>query len=106
LSLGCTIKELSEKLDSRELTEWMVYYSMEPWGSQIEGYRDALSCATVANAGLFSSAPKLLKTKPFHPSDFLVKSAANMKQEVWQQQKLTMENNMNQHNTKLEKAAK
>ena len=111
LSLGCTVKELSEKIDSRELTEWMVYYSMEPWGSQIEGYRDALSCATVANAGLFSCAPKVLKTNPFKPKDFLVTPSIsqeeqdkNTRDSAFIKQKHIMDKNMIIHNKNIRKS--
>lgn len=85
----------------------MMYYSIEPWGSQVEGYRDALSCATVANAGLFTSAPKLLKSNPFQPKDFLVqptgasKQPAEKKTNNFNLLKLNMENNMFTHNKGL-----
>jgi len=101
LSLGCTVKELSERIDSRELTEWIAYYSIEPFGNSVESYRDALTCATIANAGLLSSAPKLLKTKPFHPKDFMVGGKKDTKKQTWEQQRLLMDKNMITHNTCL-----
>jgi len=101
LSLGCTVKELSDRIDSRELTEWIVYYSIEPFGNSVEGYRDALTCATIANAGLLSSAPKLLKTKPFHPKDFMVGGRKDTQTQTWEQQRLLMDKNMITHNTCL-----
>lgn len=96
LAFGCTVKELSEKINSRELTEWMAYYSIEPWGSIVEGYRDALTCATIANSGLLQASPKTLKKKPFHPEDFLLNK--KKPKQTLQQQKLIMERNMIAHN--------
>lgn len=90
--MGCTVKDLSNRLDSRELTEWMVYYSLEPWGSNVEGYRDALTCATVANAGLFASAPSLLKKKQFHPKDFLITASRSKPSQSWVAQKAIAKN--------------
>ena len=30
--MGCTVAELLERIDSRELTEWMAYARLEPFG--------------------------------------------------------------------------
>lgn len=34
--MGCSIRELLRRFDSRELAEWEVYYSIEPWGWEQE----------------------------------------------------------------------
>lgn len=36
-------------MSSRELTEWMLYYGMEPFGPAREDYRAALVSSTIAN---------------------------------------------------------
>ena len=92
------MEELSERMDSRELTEWMAYYALEPWGSTVDGYRQALTCATVANAGLMQAAPKTLKKNPFHPKDFLLSTSSKRSQTI-EEQKSIMERNMIAHNS-------
>ena len=42
LSLGYTIAELDERLSSSELTDWMAYYQLEPWGSWRDNWHAAL----------------------------------------------------------------
>lgn len=106
LAMGRTVKELSTSMDARELTEWMIYYSLEPWGSSVEGYRDALTCATIANAGLFSSAPKLLKKNPFHPKDFMVGASKDTHKQTWEEQKRVMDMNMTNQNAFCSKKCK
>lgn len=37
-------------MDEEEFYEWAAYYNIEPWGSIIDGYRNASITFTVANA--------------------------------------------------------
>lgn len=37
-------------MSSRELSEWMAFSSLEPFGEIREDYRAGLLCATIANA--------------------------------------------------------
>lgn len=106
LSLGTTLRELEAKMDSRELSEWMAYYSLEPWGSPTDDYQNSLLCATVANAGLLVSSPKALRQNPFHPKDFMIRSTQKSKSSSWQESKAIMESNMIRHNSLLDRKKK
>lgn len=44
-----TVKELLERMDSRELTEWFVYYTLEPFGEERADVRQAIASCTMAN---------------------------------------------------------
>ena len=61
-----TVRELENRISSRELAEWMAYYSIEPFGEQREDYRAGLVAATVANC---AGAGK--KNKALQPADFI-----------------------------------
>ncbi|HET8684973.1 MAG TPA: hypothetical protein VFM54_24335 [Micromonosporaceae bacterium] len=51
LALGCTVRELLARIDSRELTEWLVYEQLYgPLGPDRDDQLAALVAATVANA--------------------------------------------------------
>lgn len=65
LALGMTVQELLERVSSRELTEWMAFYQLEPWGTEIWDFRAGLIAAAVANAH------RGRKTRPFRPTDFM-----------------------------------
>jgi len=62
-----TVRELLERIDSRELTEWAVYFGLEPWGTEVEDWRAGLVAATIANV---NRDPKQ-RRKPFEPADFM-----------------------------------
>lgn len=47
--MGCTVRELLSRMDSRELAEWMAYYSVEPFGDTAADVRNALLCSLLAN---------------------------------------------------------
>lgn len=64
LALGMTVAELGERMDSREFSEWMAYYKMEPFGQDRGDIGHAITASVVANA----NAPK---GKKFTPMDFL-----------------------------------
>ena len=60
-----TVRELENRLSARELSEWMAYYSIEPFGTQREDYRAGLIAATVANCAGAG------KKKALQPTDFI-----------------------------------
>lgn len=62
-----TVRELLAQTDSRELSEWMAYYRLEPWGCEVEDLRAGIIASTIANA---NRDPKKQR-KPFQPSDFI-----------------------------------
>jgi len=62
-----TVKELLARIDSRELTEWMAYYSLEPWGTEPEDLRAGIIASTIANV----NRDQKKQRKPFTPKDFM-----------------------------------
>jgi hypothetical protein len=56
----------------KEFMEWVQYYEVEPWGSEISGVRSAVNTSAIYNSGLMMADPKRLRTKPFQPKDFYV----------------------------------
>jgi len=61
-----------DKLTYKELLEWIGYYEIEPWGSQIEGMRTAANTSAVYNAGLMNAAPKEYNRNPAKPTQFFI----------------------------------
>lgn len=72
-----TVRELLARIDSRELTEWQVYFNLEPWGTEIEDWRAGMIASTIAEV---NRDPKKQK-KPFEPDDFMPKRDAQPKTE-------------------------
>jgi hypothetical protein len=64
-----TVAELLSRTTSRELSEWMVYYELEPFGEERGDLRAGIVASTVANV---NRDPKKQK-KPYSPQDFLPK---------------------------------
>src|SRR5690554_1412819 len=61
--------ELLRRMSSRELTEWMAFFSLEPWGAEVEDWRAGLIASTIANS---YRDPKR-RRKPYEPKDFMPK---------------------------------
>jgi hypothetical protein len=61
-----TVRQMLSVIDSEELTEWLAYDQIEPFGQQREDLRAGLICSTVANHSI--SPPK----NPLRPSDFML----------------------------------
>jgi len=55
------------RISSRELTEWMAFYGLEPFDSAQEEWRAGLIASTVANAN--RDAKK--RSDPYQPADFM-----------------------------------
>lgn len=72
LALGCTLKELGERMSYGEFLEWMAYYKERPWGFEIEDMRHATIVAMTLNSGLMASHSKK-RLKPFSPKDYMYK---------------------------------
>jgi len=60
-----TVAELLNRISSHELTEWMAFYSIEPFGDQRDDLRTGIITSTIANVNRSS------KQKPFTPVDFM-----------------------------------
>ncbi len=65
-----TVRELLGRIDSRELSEWIAYASIEPIGENRQDLRFAMLACTIANLvkGAVGS-----KGKPSKLEDFLLK---------------------------------
>jgi hypothetical protein len=59
------VRELLNGMDSRELSEWLAYYGINPWGPERADLRAGVVAATVANC--------LSDKGGFKPSDFVPK---------------------------------
>jgi hypothetical protein len=78
-----TVRELLAKIDSRELTEWAAYYSLEPWGAEVEDWRAGMIASTIANV---NRDPKKQR-KPYTPKDFMPQRDVPQKEEqTWEEQ--------------------
>jgi hypothetical protein len=62
-----TVGQLLASISSRELTEWLVYYSLEPFGDERADLRAGIVASTVANS---VRDPKR-QAKPFEPRQFM-----------------------------------
>jgi hypothetical protein len=49
LALGMTVGRLLDEIDSAELTEWMAFYQIEPFGPERGDLNAAIVAQTVAN---------------------------------------------------------
>ena len=66
LALGRTVRELEHSLSSQELTEWIVFDSINPIGEIRGDIRNACLMALLANIHRDPKHP------PFKPEDFLL----------------------------------
>lgn len=66
MALGCTVRELLCRVDSRELTEWLAYWGLEPWGEERADLRQAITSTLIGNANLRKGRT------PFKVTDFML----------------------------------
>ena len=55
-----------ERMPSREITEWMAFYSVEPFGQDMQYIGHAITAATIANTNR-SKGQKAMKPDEFMP---------------------------------------
>ncbi len=67
MALGMTVSELGHRMSSRELTEWMAFYSLEPFGYVANLHGDAITASVVAEVNRNNKE----KSDPFQPQDFV-----------------------------------
>lgn len=65
MALGKTRAQLLAEISSQELSDWLVYHRIEPFGGQIQFIGHAITAMTVANAN------RSKKTKPYKLKDFM-----------------------------------
>lgn len=73
-----TVAQLDREMSAKEFTEWMVYYSIEPFGGAREDYRAALVSSVIANV----NGSKLQPNDIIKPWSFKDEQAARVDQET------------------------
>lgn len=80
-----TVQELLERVSSQELTEWMAFFQLEPWGTEIDDWRAGLIAATIANI------MRDRKSRPLNPMDFMPRwDAPAQAEQSWEEQEQIM----------------
>jgi len=69
---------LLNRLTSRQFRDWIEFYELEPWGSDMEFLRSGIVASTIANCHRDHRKP------PFKPSDFIPEFAKNLRASVGQ----------------------
>ena len=64
---------MSAALSERELQEWMIYYSLEPWGPERADLNSGIIASTIANVNRDSK----VRSEPFKAEDFMPKYGAD-----------------------------
>lgn len=64
-----TVSELLSRVSSRELTEWMAFYELEPFGWEAGLLGHAITSSTVMNSRRSKKSDKV-----FVPQDFMPKA--------------------------------
>lgn len=57
LALGRTVSELEATMPSSEMTEWLAYYKLEPFGQERDNWHAALIASILANINRRKNAP-------------------------------------------------
>ncbi len=65
MSLGMTVRELLQRMDSRELSEWLAYDRIEPIGAVRSDLGAGIISATIANCH------RGKRSQPYTPADFM-----------------------------------
>lgn len=71
-----TVRELLARIDSRELSEWMAYYTLEPFGESRGDLRIAMLTSLMANVNRGKGQ------RPFKVQDFMPYAEKEEKSEV------------------------
>lgn len=62
-----TVAELLSRVSSAELTEWMAFYRLEPWGSEADDWRAGMVASVVANVNRDTKQHR----RAYQPADFM-----------------------------------
>lgn len=77
--MGVTVDYLLKNISARELTEWMAYYQVEPFGEARDDLRMGMICSTIANVNRGKNG------RVYKPEDFIPRFD-RPKQQTWQEQ--------------------
>ena len=66
----------------------MAFFSLEPWGTEVEDWRAGLIAATIANANRDSKK----RRRPYEPQDFMPKyEKPHAEEQSWEEQARILE---------------
>ena len=77
-----TVGELLARISSRELSEWIVYFEMEPFGEERADLRAGIVAATVANTARDTKR----RVRPLEPKEFMPVFERERPRQSWQEQ--------------------
>lgn len=66
--MGIPIKRLLREIDSRDITDYLAYYQIEPFGTEQDYIQAGIVASTIANVN------RSKNTQPFKPYDFVPSS--------------------------------
>ncbi len=87
------VDALLSSISSRQLTEWMAYDQLEPFGERRADLRMAILASLIANANRDPDK----RREPFSPADFMPRfesepqAQPDVPRQTWQQQKAIMQ---------------
>ena len=73
MKLGCTVAELLNRVSSHELSEWLAFSTLEPFGADAENLGHEITASTIANVN------RSKNDKPYKVEDFMPKFEKNNK---------------------------
>ena len=62
-----TRAQMMSTMSAKELMEWQIYYSLEPFGEEKADWRMGMICATILNSNRISKQDKVWKPEDFMP---------------------------------------
>jgi len=68
LALGRTVAEIDQTMTSTELSYWMVFYALHPFGPERDNLHAAIIASTLANVNRGKNQPA------FSAEDFMIKN--------------------------------
>lgn len=63
LALGCFVSDIDERMPSSELTDWLAYYKLEPFGAERDNWHAAQIAAILVNQNRAKGAPVVPMTE-------------------------------------------
>lgn len=71
-----TVAEMLGRMSSKELTRWMIFYELEPFGMDVDFMGHAITASTIANVN------RKKGSKAHKPEDFMPKFGRKKEQSV------------------------
>ena len=65
--MGCTVEWLESNLSYRELTEWIAYYEIEPWGEERADLRMGIETSSLVRLWADPKKAKAITPTMFMP---------------------------------------